>query len=89
MIASDYIRKNANRIYKVLIKLLDYRNNETIVFIDKLGFYHFDKLQKFIDSLQRGSFSPISKKHDLNITNVTIQKSLFDDKDDILFIYII
>lgn len=77
-----------NKMYKELLKLLEYNKNPCLVFVDGQGFFSYEKLQSFIDSISLASHT-IKELDTYNISNITIQKSLLDKYDDIICIYLI
>ena len=71
----------SNKLITQLLRLLDYNQCETIVFVDgEAGFYNFKTLQNFITLVQNDDVV-IPDIDTYYLSNATIQKSLFDEKD--------
>lgn len=74
--------------YNKLLKLLEFNDCQTIVFVDGQGMFSYSTLSHFIDAVRLDT-SNIDEINTYNISNVSIQKSLFNDEKDILFVFLI
>lgn len=77
------------KLMSQLLKLLDYNKCECVVFVDgEPGFYTYSSLQNFINLVRSGDCT-IPEIDTYVLNNATIQKSLFDDDEDTIFIFLV
>lgn len=73
--------------YSKLLKLLEYNKLPVYVHVQDQGFFYYNSLSSFIDNIRSGDYT-IKELGTYNISNICIQKSLFEDSD-FLIVYLI